>query len=138
MAFIIKWHTRTASSHPIFPAVHVRIWVATEHPIYLLSCLICMRFSRGVSSLTHDSQQRDCFNLLRRSVQELRARYLLTQRRAKEELEHKVSLLSRQKQQQLQELTDVREEREGVEERAGELVEKVEAVRNRHQQLIKR
>lgn len=85
-----------------------------------------------------DLSQQDCFSFLSQAIKRLRATYLLRQQRAKSELQHRIAVLCRQKEQQVEDLASLQVEVEEVGERTEELEDLTDQLTQRCKHLVHR
>jgi nuclear pore complex protein Nup88 len=85
-----------------------------------------------------DLSQQECFDFLQRSVQSLRAKYLLPQKKAKAALQRRLDVLCRQKEQQLRDLVALRDEHLEVMERSEDMRGKMALIQQQSSQLLLR
>jgi len=80
---------------------------------------------RHYSGGRQDLSQQESFRFLSNCVQQLRMRFLLPQQNAKAKLKHRMDVLCRQKQQQIEDLVRLRDDQEAVEQNMEVLQQRV-------------
>lgn len=80
----------------------------------------------------------ECLQLLSRATQVFREEYILKQDMAREEMQKSVKVLTGQRNKQMEEMTQCREERKTLREAAERLADKYEDAKDRQEKIMKR